>query len=77
MTVDLPDVLTTSQAAELLGMSTQEVTRGAREGWLPGYRVGLVWRFDRDEVLAWLKAHPASSHDPNLHRRRGLNPTNK
>jgi excisionase family DNA binding protein len=42
MTVDLPDVLTTSQAAELLGMSTQEVTRGAREGWLPGYRVGRM-----------------------------------
>ena len=42
-------------------MSTQEVTRGAREGWLPAYRVGHVWRFDREVALAWLKAHPAAT----------------
>ena len=35
--------------------------RGAREGWLPGHREGHVWKFDRDVVLAWVKAHPAGS----------------
>jgi hypothetical protein len=37
--------------------------RGAREGWLPAYRVGQVWQFDRCQVLAWLKAHPAVGYN--------------
>jgi hypothetical protein len=51
------DHLDTGQVAALLAMSTQEVTRGAREGWLPAHREGHAWQFDRGEV----RAHPAGS----------------
>lgn len=51
--VDHPVILTTAQTAQLLVMSTQEVTRGAREGWLPAHRLDRqrAWEFNRDEVL--------------------------
>ena len=62
---DYPPVLDTAMVAELLQMNIQVVRRMAREGTIPAYRIpdGRAFRFFRDEVLAWLKAHPVEVGD--------------
>jgi excisionase family DNA binding protein len=50
----LPDVLTPSQAAELLQVSEDEVVALAEAGTLPGRRIGEQWRFSRPALIAWL-----------------------
>lgn len=46
------EVLTTEEAAALLRVSTKTVLALAREGSLPGEKVGRAWRFLRGDVLA-------------------------
>ncbi|GIU92053.1 MAG: hypothetical protein KatS3mg011_0959 [Acidimicrobiia bacterium] len=57
---DYPPVLDTAQVAELLGMNVQMVRRYAREGRIPAYKLpgGRTFRFFRDEIFEFLKAHP-------------------
>jgi excisionase family DNA binding protein len=50
----LPDVLTPSQAAELLQVSEDEVVALAEAGTLPGRRIGEQWRVSRPALIAWL-----------------------
>jgi excisionase family DNA binding protein len=50
----LPDVLTPTQAAELLQVSEDEVVALAEAGTLPGRRIGERWRFSRPALITWL-----------------------
>lgn len=55
------DVLTAEEAAEFLQFSAYTVRELAREGKLPGRKVGKEWRFSRAALLEWLKGdrqHP-------------------
>ncbi|MPZ53907.1 MAG: helix-turn-helix domain-containing protein [Acidimicrobiia bacterium] len=63
MTNEIPEILDTSQVAELLGMNIQMVRRYAREGRIPAYKLpgGRTFKFFREEVIELLRAHPASS----------------
>ena len=62
VTDNYPDVLNVVQVAALLGYNEQIIRQMAREGRLPAHRPGgWAWEFNRDEVLEWLKAHPAGS----------------
>jgi excisionase family DNA binding protein len=56
------DVLTAEEAAELLRVSTKTVLTLARQGDLPGEKVGRAWRFLRAELLEYLRGaeRPAS-----------------
>ena len=49
------EVLTTDEAADLLRVSTKTVLSLAREGILPGDKVGRAWRFLRSDVLALVR----------------------
>jgi excisionase family DNA binding protein len=49
-----PEVLTVEQAAELLQVDADTVCTLAREGTLPGRKVGREWRFARAALLRWL-----------------------
>jgi excisionase family DNA binding protein len=49
-----PEVLTVEQVAALLQVDADTVRALAREGDLPGRKVGREWRFSRAAVLAWL-----------------------
>jgi excisionase family DNA binding protein len=49
-----PDVLTTSQLAELLQVDENAVRDLARRGELPGRKIGRDWRFSRSAVIDWL-----------------------
>jgi excisionase family DNA binding protein len=60
---DLPPILDAAQVADLLGMNVQMVRRYAREGRLPAYKLpgGRTFRFFRDEIYEFVRAHPAVS----------------
>jgi excisionase family DNA binding protein len=45
------EVLTAEQVAALLRVSTKTVLRLARQGDLPGRKIGRAWRFARVELL--------------------------
>ena len=49
-----PEVLTLTQAAELLQLAPDAVAELAEAGEVPGRRIGEEWRFSREAVLAWL-----------------------
>ncbi len=44
------------QVAAYLHLHEVTVLNFARQGKLPGYKVGRVWRFRTDEIRAWLEA---------------------
>ena len=54
------ELLTVRQVAELLQVPVSWVYGRMRKRSferLPGYRLGKYWRFDREEVLAWVARH--------------------
>lgn len=55
------DILTAEEAARLLRVSTKTLLRHAREGVIPGVKVGRMWRFRRDDLIALLSPEVASS----------------
>lgn len=48
------EVLTADEAAALLRVSTKTVLGLARDGALPGEKVGRAWRFLKTDVLAFV-----------------------
>ena len=58
------EVLTTDEAAALLRVSTKTVLALAREGTLPGEKVGRAWRFLRSDVLAVVRGGSATKLMP-------------
>lgn len=50
------DLMTSKEAAKLLNLSVIAVQRLAQKGKLPVYKMNqTVWRFDRKELLEWVK----------------------
>ena len=54
-----PEILTIEQAAELLQVSTRTIQRMVADGRMPGRQVGSQWRFDRDQLRAWVRGEAA------------------
>ncbi len=63
MPEEMPPILDTALAAELLNMNVDVVRRMAREGDLPAYRLpgARSFRFFRDELMEYVKSFPV--HD--------------
>ena len=53
-TLDGDEILTCQEASALLKVSNKTILRLAREGNLPGQKVGRAWRFCRAELLAYV-----------------------
>lgn len=68
MTDEYPQILDTAHVAELLGMNIQMVRKYAREGRIPAYRLpgGRTFRFFHDEIIEFVKQHPASELQDDL-----------
>jgi len=56
--------LTLEEAAKHLKIGKSTIYRLAREGDLPAHRMGRVWRFDIDELDAWVKKRPSKDNRP-------------
>ncbi len=50
----MAEVLTAEELAEYLGVHYRTVLHLAREGSLPGRRVGNSWRFHKQAIDEWL-----------------------
>ncbi len=63
MPEEMPAILDTALAAELLNMNVDVVRRMAREGELPAYRLpgARSFRFFRDELMDYVKSFPVHS----------------
>jgi excisionase family DNA binding protein len=48
--------LTVKELAEYLKLSTDLVYKFAQRGKIPVSKIGNQWRFDREEIDAWVKA---------------------
>lgn len=51
---EAPEVLSSAQAAQFLQIEEHNVVELAEVGTLPGRKLGPVWRFSREALLAWL-----------------------
>lgn len=68
MAEEYPTILDAAQVAELLGMNVQMVRQYAREGRLPAYKLpgGRTFKFFRDEIYEFVKAHPVTSAEEGV-----------
>jgi excisionase family DNA binding protein len=48
--------LSLDELAEYLKKPKSTLYKLVQRGQLPGHKVGRSWRFDRDEIDAWIKA---------------------
>jgi excisionase family DNA binding protein len=53
---DPPEVMTSEQAGQFLQIDEALVLELADAGKLPGRKLGKVWRFSREALVAWLAA---------------------
>jgi excisionase family DNA binding protein len=51
---DPPEVMNVDQAAQFLQIEAKNVVELAEAGKLPGKKLGPVWRFSREALVAWL-----------------------
>jgi excisionase family DNA binding protein len=58
------DVLNVEETAILLGVSPWTVRELARQGRLPGRKVGKEWRFSRPALMVWLDGMPLDNAPP-------------
>ena len=59
--VEFEPILTSEQAAAFLQIHPKTLQRMARQGRVPGYRVGDLWRFRASDLEAWLASTMVSS----------------
>jgi excisionase family DNA binding protein len=63
LTAELPELLDAKQVAAYLKLHEVTVINFARQGKLPGFKVGREWRFRADEIRDWLeKQQPARAN---------------
>jgi hypothetical protein len=63
---DPPEVMNAEQAGQFLQIEEKAVIELAEAGKLPGKKLGPVWRFSREALVAWL----ATPETPNQGSRR-------
>ena len=62
------ETLTPNEISKILKLHPFTVTRLAREGKLPAFKVGGVWRFRKDQFEKWIAARTNNRRRP----RRGV-----
>lgn len=61
--IKLREIMTPREAAEYLSVHVRTIYRLAKNGDIPGRKVGGSWRFKKDALDEWLswKENPSSS----------------
>jgi excisionase family DNA binding protein len=55
------EILTCDEASAFLKVSNKTVLKLARDGELPGQKVGRAWRFSRSELVAYVACRATDS----------------
>jgi excisionase family DNA binding protein len=66
LVTDTSDVLTTREAAELVGRSMDSIKRSLNHGTLRGHHVEGFWRIRREDLVAWNEKAPRLARQPKL-----------
>jgi excisionase family DNA binding protein len=56
----MTQILTVKDAAVLLQLEEETVREWLRKGWIPGRRIGRIWRINEDELLEFLCSTPST-----------------
>ena len=48
------EILTIKEVSDLLRVHPGTIYRLSREGKIPGFRIGGIWRFRRDLIVRWM-----------------------
>lgn len=59
--LDTIETLTPREIAGILRIHPFTVTRLARTGKLPGFKVGGIWRFRKDQFEEWMRQNSTTS----------------
>ncbi len=63
-----PTVMTLEEVARYLRINKSTVYRMARDGTLPAWKLGNVWRFKKEAIERWI-ANTQRAHQQRLRRR--------
>lgn len=61
--------LTIDELAAYLKMGRTKLYTMAQTGTIPGSKIGSQWRFDREEIDAWIKSGQAAKPESKSARR--------
>lgn len=64
------ETLTPNEVAKVLKLHPFTVTRLAREGKLPAFKVGGVWRLRRDQFEKWVEERTNGNQKQRQHRKK-------
>ena len=64
------ELLTPHELSRILKLHPFTVTRLAREGKLPGFKVGGSWRFQKDEFEKWIEERTNGTQKQKQHRKK-------
>lgn len=64
--MDQDTIMKVSQVAEYLNMAPSTVYRLARQGKLPGRKIGGAWRFSRQGIDAWINAQQTAFSESSI-----------
>ena len=56
------ETFTPNEVAKILKLHPFTVTRLAREKKIPGFKVGGVWRFQKDKFERWVERQSRENH---------------
>lgn len=57
----MAEILTTKEAADFLKLHEKTLSRLARQGKLPGNKIGGEWRFLKEDLVSWIHEGRAES----------------
>ena len=60
-TAALEPVVDSEEAAKFLNINPKTLQKMARNGGVPGYRIGKLWKFRISDLDAWLRSKVISS----------------
>lgn len=63
-----PTIMTLEEVARFLRLNKSTIYRMAREGTLPAWKLGNVWRFKKDAIEDWIE-DSQRTHEQKLHRK--------
>jgi len=74
---DMGQLMTLAEVAVYLQIAERTVYHWAQTGRLPGFKLGAVWRFKRDDVEHWIEEQKLSTERRQAVRRSRMGRTSR
>lgn len=52
----MEQLLTLAQVAEMLNLAERTIYVWSQQGKIPAFKLGTAWRYQTDEITAWLES---------------------